>query len=398
MKTKIWITASVALSIACNPAEDLPPPPVSGTGIQGDSSGGTSAYDGTADTGALDDTAGTGGGSTCDPDSAEFVCRGFAVGVYINPEGIETISPAGADVVHLCIDPVVTGVTDPNHMYQDIRMCAPFHGIDLLDCENPNDAGEVLLCDDLAEHCRARCEDEVVFSAEVGDFSLDHVECIVTISDTLGYGPTNYNPECAHSEQLRVDHRFPRQEAMLNEDYKPCSLESCPMAACRGYDPIGGVGFANGLDESRAVMHRGLVDDLRVDPLSLWECDTGRYAEVIIEPGDPRSGIPPTTEWRFESLEPGGLLYELGLRTGDANARVWAHDPATGAPTTRVYELDSVGGLADAYAVLFGESHLTIEVDRPRTATSHTILVSVEDCGIHGDGDGTTDIVRCPNP
>ena len=138
---------------------------------------------------------------------------------------------------------------------------------------------------------------------------------------------------------------------------------------------------------------------MRVDPLALWECDTGRYAETVISRADSPDGTP-TSEWRFESLEPGGLLYELGLRNGDANARVWAYDPATGAPTTPVYELDSVETLAKAYSVLVAEPNVSIEVDRVRatTTTPHRILVSVEECGIDRDGDGTTDIVRCPNP
>lgn len=303
------------------------------------------------------------------------------------------------DVLDRCIDPVDQTGVDLDDTYQDVRMCAPWHGLDLLDCENPNGAGEEALCDDLTERCQARCEAEVQLPPEVEGFALDRVECVVTISDELGYGPTDYNPECSYSELLRVDHRFPAWADGLDEDYKPCSLESCSSASCSAYDPIGGIGSTRGTRESYAIIHRGLLDSLRVDPLALWECDHGRYAETVISRADSPDGTP-TSEWRFESLEPGGLLYELGLRNGDANGRVWAYDPATGAPTTPVYELDSVETLAKAYSVLVGEPNVSIEVDRVRatTTTPHRILVSVEECGIDRDGDGTTDIVRCPNP
>ncbi len=363
--------------------------------MQNDSSGGTSAYDDTADTGALDDTAGTGGGSACDLDAAEFVCRGFAVGVYVGPDGTETINPGGMGERHVCVDPVVDG--DPNHAYQDIRMCAPWHGIDLLDCENPDDAAEEALCNDLTERCQVRCEAEASLPEEVEGHTLDRVECIITISDELGYGPTDYNPECAASEGLRVDHRFARNEDAPGEDYKPCSLVSCSTAECSAYDPIGGVGLTRG-DESRAVIHRGLLDSLKANPLDLWECDPGRYAETLAPAADSTDGTP-LAQWRFEDLAPGGLLYELGLRNGDSNARVWAHDPSTGTAITRVYELDSVEGLAEAYAILFGAHDLTLEVERSRASSPgpHRILVSVEDCGFDLDEDGRTDVVRCPD-
>lgn len=169
-------------------------------------------------------------------------------------------------------------------------------------------------------------------------------------------------------------------------------------AECSGYDPIGGIGFTRGLRESHAVIDRGLLDELRRDPLSLWECDPGRYAETLVSAADTTDGTPPV-EWRFEDLAPGGLLYELGLRNGDSNARAWAYDPETGTATTDVYELDSVEGLADAYSGLVDEPNVILEVERARAsgAATHRIFVSVRDCGVDLDENGKTDIVRCPN-
>lgn len=366
-----------------------------------DSNSGTSALDGTADdTGPLDDTAGIGGGSTCAPDAAEFVCRGFAVGVYVGPDGTETIHPSGgADVPHVCVDPAVTDLTDPYHTYQDIRMCAPWHGKDVLNCEDPEDISEGLLCSDLFERCQAQCEADAVLPEEVADHALARVECIITISNEVGYGRTNYNPDCVSSEQLRVDHRFARNLDAPGEDYKPCSLVSCSTAECSDYDPIGEVGLTRGIRESRAVIHRGLLDRLETNPLALWDCDPGRYAEILPSGADTTDDTPPV-QWRFEDLAPGGLLYELGLRSGDSNARVWAYDPATGAATSDIHELDSVEGLAAAYSVLFDEPHLTIEVERWRASSIawHTIRVSVEDCSIDLDEDGRLDAVRCSDP
>jgi hypothetical protein len=303
------------------------------------------------------------------------------------------------DESHVCIDPEVTELTDPYHMYQDIRMCAPWHGIDLLDCENPDDAAEEAVCNDLTERCQVRCEADASLPEEVEGHTLERVECIITIDNEVGYGPTAYNPGCVSSEQLRVDHRFARNVDAPGEPYKPCSLVSCSTAECSAYDPIAGVGLTRGLRESRAVIHRGLFDDLQRDPLALWECDPGRYAETMPPAADTTDG-PPPVGWRFEDLAPGGLLYELGLRNGDSNARVWAHDPSTGAAISDVHELGSVEGLAGAYAVLFGESYLTLEVERSRASSPgvHTIVFSVEDCGLDLDEDGRSDVVRCSNP
>jgi len=394
----------VVLSLACKPAEDLPSPPIDSIGESGDpfdSNGGTSAYDDpTDDTNPLDDTAGTGGGSSCNPNAAEFVCRGFAVGVYVGPDGTETIHPSGGtEVPHVCVDPAVTTDTDPGHTYQDIRMCAPWHGNELLDCENPEDAGEEVLCNDLIERCQAQCEADTVLPEEVSGHTLDRVECIITFSNEIGYGRPPYNPDCNSSEQLRVDHRFPRNHDAPGEDYKPCSLVSCSTAECSDYDPIGGVGLTQGLRESHAVIHRGLLDRIEANPLALWECDPGRYAETLPPATDTTDGTTPAS-WRFEDLAPGGLLYELGLRNGDSNAHVWAYDPSTGAAISDVHELDSVEGLAAAYSVLFDEPHLIIEVERPRASNApwHTLRVSVEDCSIDLDEDGRPDAVRCSDP
>src|SRR4029079_2914604 len=103
-------------------------------------------------------------------------------------------------VSHVCIDPATTTENDPNNLYQDIRMCAPYHFIDLLDCENPTDLAQEELCGSLTERSQVRCEWGASLPEEVEGYTLDRIECIISIDPDVGYGRPPYNPDCNYSE------------------------------------------------------------------------------------------------------------------------------------------------------------------------------------------------------
>ena len=99
------------------------------------------------------------------------------------------------------------------------------------------------------------------------------------------------------------------------------------------------------------TIERGLVEQLRAEPGALYACDDARY--VAREEG-----------WVFEGIDPGDLLFELGIREGDRGAVVQGFDPRTGKVTSTGYALTSIKGMQQAYAGLREADGVRVVVER----------------------------------
>ncbi|MCA9711702.1 MAG: hypothetical protein KDK70_38055 [Myxococcales bacterium] len=99
------------------------------------------------------------------------------------------------------------------------------------------------------------------------------------------------------------------------------------------------------------TIERGLVEQLRAEPGALYACDDARY--VAREEG-----------WVFEGIDPGDLLFELGIREGDRGAVVQGFDPRTGKVTSTGYALTSIEGMQQAYAGLREADGVRVVVER----------------------------------
>ena len=382
----------------------------------------------------LDDTAG-GNPDICDPAAVEFICRGFAYGVYLEDEETgtggsdsggsdsggsdsgtsgpqEVIDVPGFGVSHICLDHVDAAAQglDPDSDYTDIRMCWPFFpGSDFF-ADEATSLPDLMLAASLREKCEMECVANITFPETYPGHTLQRVECVITVLPTVVEPPWNYNPDCVHSVSQSVDWSTPLAEEIAlgnlidgEDDFKPCSLVSCQTSECSWFDTTNPVGYTNSnpgtSTESAAIIDQAYLGKIEGEIAALWECDPGRYAEAVLDPGDPENGIERTTIWYFKDLAPGSLMYELGLRSKDTAAELWAFNPATKQPITPVYSLDSVAGIAAAYSVLFTASDIAIRVQRPsRGGSTHTVYISVEDCGVDTNGDGIPDVVRCANP
>jgi hypothetical protein len=104
-------------------------------------------------------------------------------------------------------------------------------------------------------------------------------------------------------------------------------------------------------NEATVTILRSFVDDIRAELTSVYACDDGLYEEG-------------SSDWEFDGVSSGDLLYELGVRSGDKNASVQGWDPVNDRTTTAVFDLDSPEAMFDAHRALLGEDGVKLTVER----------------------------------
>lgn len=130
-----------------------------------------------------------------------------------------------------------------------------------------------------------------------------------------------------------------------------------PTARVHHYEPL--------TAGATVTVERGLLDDIHNDMIALYACDDARYVQ--------HSGY-----WAFERLEPGDLLFELGLREGDRNAVLQGFSPRTGQLTTEAFVLDSIERMQSAYGALVDAEGLRVVVQKIDIEEPWVIWVSIE--------------------
>jgi hypothetical protein len=118
-----------------------------------------------------------------------------------------------------------------------------------------------------------------------------------------------------------------------------------PSARVSGYEEKGYSGAAT------VTIERELLEEIRSDIVSLYVCDDARYVEYA-------------SDWVFERVEAGDLLFELGIREGDRNAVVQGFDPRTMTVTTGAFALDSIGRMQAAVEGLGDPDGVKVAVER----------------------------------
>ena len=116
--------------------------------------------------------------------------------------------------------------------------------------------------------------------------------------------------------------------------------------------------------------------NIHSDLFSIYVCDPARYVES-------------SSAWTFEDIEPGDLLYELGIREGDENATVQGVELGTTTTTTSVFELDSIGSVHEAYTGLLEANGVKLTVERAGATSGKFVIWITIDEGRGGARSGS---------
>jgi hypothetical protein len=355
MKRNIIMITIAALAGACQYEEGPPPPITSGTGNDTLPT----------ETGGEEDT----GAPSCDPEYAEYECRGFMGCVYLSASGStfkyfhpSTDSGSNLSTVE-CLEFGGNGFLE-----DEVSACGLY--LEGMDLASPS--GDILEMANalIMDVCEDKCEDDAQEYFDLLPETVNwsgvlwekhHCECQFEFQpDGRGdWGIGSQNPliPAEYCDYITVSGN-PDPDGDQIRIAGPCEDDpiddECPVASCAGWDPVKWTAAAASCTGSAgracATVDTDLWEGIFADPFDLIECDAGRLRQHDSAPGGAAEW------WDFGSLVSGDFFYELGLRTNDKLVRVkigsiWR-------PLTTDAEMQT------AYEALNAATNFTLEVQR----------------------------------
>jgi hypothetical protein len=352
------MTILAILSIACVYEDPADPAPLTDSADNGVDVAG----DGTA-------AGETGDVPSCDPEYAEYECRGFMGCVYQSASGStwkyfhpSTDSGSNLSTVE-CVEFGGNGFLE-----DEVSACGPYlEGMDLATPTGDiREMANALIMDVCEETCEADAQNYFdLLPATVNwnnnTWTKHHCEChfefqpdgrgddgvgsqnAVIPADYCDYITLSGDPQ-PDGDQIRI--AGPCEDDPIDDE--------CPVASCTGWDPLKWTAATSSCTGSAgracATVDTDLWNGIFVDPFDLIECDAGRLRQHDSPSGGPAEW------WDFGSLISGDFFYELGLRTNDKLVRVkigsiWK-------PLTTDAEMQV------AYEMLNSATDFTLEVQR----------------------------------
>ncbi len=368
MTRAMTILATLAGFTGCIHEDEAPPPPVTSTGGSDTLPPQTTGVEGGEES--------TTGAPSCDPEYAEYQCRGFMGCVYRSPSGstfryFNEVPGVGNTVE--CADYSIADA---------FEVCAPY-------AEAPNftnPAGDVaaLYKTNILDECETSCEAHHAgyFAAMPGTINYsgtawtkDHCSCHFEFQPD-GRGDDGSSGAANAAIPLGMCEYIDQVAPLVHVDQVqiagPCeddpADDECPVPTCGGWDPLKWTATSSSCTGSGGLPCSTIDTDLWTgifaDTFDLIECDIGRWVQ--------HDGPPEWHDWA--ALAPGDFFYEIGLRNGDISKRV-----KIGA---NWYPITTDAELTTAFEALNGATTFTLETKRG--AVTQQRWIRIQQCPTAG--------------